>query len=60
MSSREEEGGEEEFGDFQLVSKEDGFASDEVSEQEHSQAPYAASLGFLHHQILRILSLVSY
>lgn len=31
MSSREEEGEEEEFGDFQLVSKENEFASDEVS-----------------------------
>jgi hypothetical protein len=31
LSSREEEGEEEEFGDFQLVSKENGFASDEVS-----------------------------
>ncbi|XP_057640360.1 claspin [Chionomys nivalis] len=34
-TDREEEGGEEEFGDFQLVSKEDGFASDE---DEHSDS----------------------
>ncbi|KAL1777364.1 claspin isoform X1 [Sigmodon hispidus] len=34
-TDREEEGEEEEFGDFQLVSKENGFASDE---DEHSDS----------------------
>ncbi|XP_031234528.1 claspin isoform X2 [Mastomys coucha] len=43
-TDREEEGEEEEFGDFQLVSKENGFASDEGEHSDSSDEELALDL----------------
>jgi hypothetical protein len=54
-TDREEEGEEEEFGDFQLVSKENGFASDEDEHSDSNDEELALDLEDDEEELLKSL-----